>query len=857
MSFLVRLRASSSARWRPCCLVLALVPLLIVSSPVQAQETRAVTGQVLTPDGNSLPGATVRIERSENGNEGPLGDQTNANGNFRIEGVPTGEHDLVASFVGYQTFRREITVGPDTSPLTIQLEAQTLALEGLTVTSQKRVQEVQEIPAAVSSYEGDFLDDIGVQQFDRFSDFVPGLQVQIQSPNNPGFVVRGITSDDGDARVQPRVSVYQNGVSISKSRGSVVELYDLERVEVLKGPQGTLFGRAAQIGAVNIIQHRAENTQSLRIEGGIGNENERYFTGHVNAPIVENQLFLRVASLYNRRDGVVSNKTGDALNGKETFASRGSLRWLPTDGTVVDVIANYQRDTPPGTSFKSGSFAPPAGTTDPATAAAMGPDPVLEDDDLFLDRTVWDVTLLVDQALSSNVTLNSTTAYREFDSLERFDADGTAAPALQFDEDAEGKQFSQEVRVTYESTGRFSGFGGANFFWEDGSQRVPFRTDERSFAALLNPDVPLVQDNGQPTLIPSIPNPETGDQISLKESHQEAYTNYGSTTAAEVFLDGTVDVTEALSVTAGLRGTFENMTGEYEVTNSETPGRLGGLTGASPNNLFAPTGGRLSESDTFWSAVGRLAADYAITEDINSYATLSRGRRPNVIEVDEDGANILDAETVWSYEAGIKGISLNDRLEYSLSGFAYDYSNFQTSVTELNDEGEFVSRPRDSGKASALGLETSVRAALTEDVTVFSNYAFIDATFDDTDEDGDPQELAGNQFRLTPRHSVSGGVNVDYSITPQVNAFLRPSVRYKSKVYFEEENSENISQDGYAVVDVRGGLNVRGIRIEGYVENVLDKEFIIDGGNTGAAFGTPTFIAGDPRFFGVRVSATF
>ncbi|WP_259068575.1 TonB-dependent receptor domain-containing protein [Salinibacter ruber] len=252
-----------------------------------------------------------------------------------------------------------------------------------------------------------------------------------------------------------------------------------------------------------------------------------------------------------------------------------------------------------------------------------------------------------------------------------------------------------------------------------------------------------------------------------------------------------------------------------------------------------------------------MAADYAITEDINSYATLSRGRRPNVIEVDEDGANILDAETVWSYEAGIKGISLNDRLEYSLSGFAYDYSNFQTSVTELNDEGEFVSRPRDSGKASALGLETSVRAALTEDVTVFSNYAFIDATFDDTDEDGDPQELAGNQFRLTPRHSVSGGVNVDYSITPQVNAFLRPSVRYKSKVYFEEENSENISQDGYAVVDVRGGLNVRGIRIEGYVENVLDKEFIIDGGNTGAAFGTPTFIAGDPRFFGVRVSATF
>ncbi|WP_263788047.1 TonB-dependent receptor [Salinibacter grassmerensis] len=850
--------SSFPTRWLPpFCLFIALASLVVAASPARAQEQGTVTGQVLTPDGNSLPGATVRIAQSDEDGVDPLGDQTNANGNFRIEGVPAGEQELVASFVGYRTQRRDITVGPDTSPLTIRLEAQTLALEGLTVTSQKRIQEVQEIPAAVSSYEGDFLDDIGVQQFDRFSDFVPGLQVQIQSPNNPGFVVRGITSDDGDARVQPRVSVYQNGVSISKSRGSVVELYDLERVEVLKGPQGTLFGRAAQIGAVNIIQNRAENTQSLRLEGGIGNENERYVTGHANVPVVEDKLFLRVASLYNKRDGVVSNKTGDPLNGKETFASRGSMRWLPTDGTVVDVIANYQRDTPPGTSFKSGSFAPPEGTTDPSSAAAMGSDPVLEDDDLFLDRTVWDVTLLVDQALSSNLTLNSTTAYREFDSLERFDADGTAAPALQFDEDAEGKQFSQEVRVTYESTGRFSGFGGANFFWEDGSQRVPFRTDERSFIALLNSDIPLVGEDGQPTLVPSIPNPETGNSVELKDSHQEAYTNYGSTTAAEVFLDGTVDVTEALSVTAGLRGTFEDMTGEYKVTNSETPGRLGALTGASPNNLFEPTNGRLSESETFWSAVGRLAADYAITDDINSYVTLSRGRRPNVIDVNEEGANILDAETVWSYEGGIKGISLNDRLEYTLSGFAYDYSNFQTSVTELNDEGEFVSRQRDSGKASALGLETSVRAAVTEDITVFSNYAFIDATFDDTDEDGETQELAGNQFRLTPRHSISGGVNVDYSITPQVNAFLRPSVRYKSKVYFEEENNENISQDGYAVVDVRGGVTVRGIQIEGYVENVFDKEFIIDGGNTGAAFGTPTFIAGDPRFFGVRVSTSF
>ncbi|WP_084696339.1 TonB-dependent receptor [Salisaeta longa] len=845
----------------PLDITKVLLPLLLffvlAPRPAAAQETGTITGQVRTAAGRALPGASVIVQGTTSGRGVPLGDQTNATGYFQITGVPYGEQTLIVTFVGYRPYRETVTVDGDMPALSIRLQEQTLRLEGLTVTSQKRIQQIQEVPIALTSFQGDLLDDLGVQELDRFAAYVPGLQVQIQSVNNPGFVVRGITSDNGDSRIQPRVSVYQNGVSISKSRGSVVELYDLQRVEVLKGPQGTLFGRAAQIGAINIIQNRAENTRSGRIELGTGTENERYLTGYLNTPLVKDRLFVRVAGIYNKRDGFIENVTGDALNGKETFASRLALRWLPTNSTVVDVIANYQRDTPPGTSFKSGTFAPPGGTTDPNGIAAMGADPVLADDDLFIDRTVWDATVLVDQALSARWTLNTITAYREFDSLERFDADGTAAPALQFDEDAEGQQFSQEVRVTYESPGRFSGFGGLNFFWEDGFQRVPFRTDERSFIALLNPNVPLVDENGQPVLIPAIPNPQTGAPIPLKASHEEAFTNFGTTTAAEAFIDGTVDVTDALSLTAGLRGTFEDMTGAYEVTNSATPGRLGALLGAAPNNLFAPTNGRLSASETFWSAVGRVAADYAITEGINAYATVSRGRRPNVINVEADGANILDAETVWSYEAGFKGLQLNDRFEYSLSGFIYDYSNFQTSVVELDENGEFINRPRDSGEASAMGLETEARFAIADGVTVFGNYALIDATFDETDAQGDPQELAGNTFRLTPRHSAAGGVNVDYAITPRVNAFLRPSVRYKSKVYFEEENEENISQDGYALVDVRAGVTVGRFRVEGYVENLFDVEYIIDAGNTGGAFGVPTFIAGPPRFVGIRLSGRF
>ncbi|MEM9751583.1 MAG: TonB-dependent receptor, partial [Pseudomonadota bacterium] len=127
-------------------------------------------------------------------------------------------------------------------------------VEEIVVTTQKREQSLRDVPVNITAYSGDFLDRIGVQQFDELADFVPGLEIQEQSPNNPGFVIRGITSDSGGADVEPRVSIFQDGVSISKSRGSFVELFDLERVEVAKGPQSTLFGRGALIGGINIIQ---------------------------------------------------------------------------------------------------------------------------------------------------------------------------------------------------------------------------------------------------------------------------------------------------------------------------------------------------------------------------------------------------------------------------------------------------------------------------------------------------------------------------------------------------------------------------------------------------------------------------
>lgn len=836
--------------------ILLLLSILTASLSVSVtaqNATGSLEGTVVSGSGERLPGATVRVEGRE------IGRSTNAQGTFRFERIEEGTYTLIFSLVGFDSKTAEVTIrAGETASMRVELAQSLLMLDDLMVTAQKRSQSIQEVPISITSLSGDFLTETNIQEFDAFSAYVPGLEVQIQSVNNPGFVVRGITSDSGDSRVEPRVSVFQDGVSISKSRGSIVELYDLERVEVLKGPQGTLFGRGAQIGAVHIIQNKPTNQLAGELTVGGGSERERLLKGFINAPLVDQKLFARVAGIYNVRDGFIDNISGGDLNGKETFAMRGSLRYLPTDNTIIDLIGNYQKDTPPGTSFKSGTYAPAGGSLDPNSFADME-----RGDDLFIDRTVWGLTLLGEHQLGGGLSLNSITAYREFDSFESFDADGTAAPVLWFAEDAYGEQFSQELRLNYDGGGRFEGFAGANYFWEDGYQRVPFETDERSFFALLSPFlsdfgvpfVPLVNPDGSANLSVST-NPLTGQP--LKTFHEEESTNFGQQSAFEIFADGTFQVTDKLGLTAGLRFSYEDATGAQEIPVADSPGSLGAILGVTPNNLFAPTDGRQSRSETFTSVIGRLIANYEFSPNTNVFASFSRGRRPNVINVSASGSTVLDDEIVLSYEAGLKQLAFNNRLSFDLSGFYYDYSNFQTSIAELTPDG-LVTETRDTGEATAYGFETSTRFNISRDLSIFGNYGYISATIDDTDSDGNPQELAGNRFRLTPEHSFALGANLSHMIGSDTRLFIRPSYTWKSQVYFEEDNEPGIEQGSYGLLNLRAGVDLFSDRLEiaFYGKNLLDEEYIIDAGNTGGAFGIPTFIAGPPRFAGVQMTASF
>ncbi|CCH53781.1 TonB-dependent receptor [Fibrisoma limi BUZ 3] len=827
------------------------------------QSTGTITGTIRSASGETMPGVTIVLDDSR------LGTTTDESGRYLLRNVPSGQHSLQASFVGFQTFRQTVTVN-GTERLDITLTDNPSQLSEVIVSTQKRAESILDVPIAIAAVDGNFLKRQRIQELDVLSNYIPGLQVQLQSPNNPGFVIRGVTSDDGDSRAQARVSVFQDGVQISRSRGAVVELFDMERVEVAKGPQGTLFGRGAQIGAVHLIQNKARNNQSGEVLLSYGNYNSLYAQGFINQPVVKDKFFVRVAGVASQRDGFIDNISGGTLNGKGTYAGRLALRYLPGTRSTLDLLVNYQYDDYPGTSFKSGRYAPRGGTTDPNTAADLE-----QGTNLFTRRKVFGTTLLWNQQLTNRLTLNSISAYRWFNSHENFDADGTAAPALFLAEFANSRQWSQEFRLNYQNEGRFSGFAGVSVFSEDNAQRVPLITDERSLLALYTtvinqsvpavPVIPIVFPDGSPnlTLTSAVLNSLLPPQVPrplppLKTRHEEAYANFGKNTAYEIFADGTYQLTSRLSLSAGIRGSYENQTGGYQADPAAVPSLIGLLVNNYPNILSRPTQGRYSVTKDYFSAVGRLVLDYKIGNQ-KAYASISRGRRPGVIQVSAIDTTLLRPEIVMSYEIGYKGATLANRLQYDLAAYFYDWNNFQSTSIVLQ-QGQLRALSTDAGSARSIGAEIGLRYNVFRNSLLYGSYSYIDGKFNDTDREGRQQQFAGNRFRLTPMNQVALGADLNFPVQSRFSIYFRPNYTYKSKVFFENTNQANLVQEGYGLVNLNAGVEFGSkprVMVGFYGKNLLDQQYIIDAGNTGNAFGIPTFIAGPPRFVGAELRVSF
>jgi iron complex outermembrane receptor protein len=805
---------------------------------------------------------------------------------------------------------------------------QATQVDEVIVTAQLRAQDPIEVPFALTAYSGNFLEKLGVQDFEELSAFTPGFLVQNQSPNNAGFVMRGITSDSGAATAEPRVSVFQDGVSISKSRGSYVELFDVERVEVAKGPQSTLYGRGALIGAVNIIQNKAEvGDYDAAARAGFGNYDYRMVELMLNAPIGDTAA-IRFSTRMKTRDGYVENLLGGPdYDSVETKAFRLSGAFEPSETLRIDLVGNYQTDNAAGTSFKSMAYTPQdpttgavLGTREPWTGAALTPGGAFDGGkSLGLDREVWGVTGLVRWGLSDSLTLNSTTAYRQFDSYETFDADGVSLPLLTAAEDAHGEQTSQEFRLNYDNGGRFSGFVGAGYFHEEGYQRTPTQFDERMILAQLQGALDGSATLTLPNTLPAAAYPTVAQSIitalltplgagalagpitaNLKPAHIETPINSSELDSFDVFADMTFKVTDRLELTGGLRYTRDDKTTGYAssvqsrsilggllaiqtgaVPPAQIPALLGGLANPAAVNLPAtllplfgltaqPTAnngdftyGDLKDDGVTW----RLNARYALSDDASLYANYARGRRPKVLSPNGPAAPLgpvtfteIDAETVDSYEIGAKTALMNRALRLEGAVYVYNYENFQTTV---QNGTQFV--VTNAGKAEAYGFEGQVNWDVNDQLELFGTYGYNHSRFKAGIYDG-------NHLRLSPDNRASIGLIWSQPVTGG-RIQVQPTYTWQSQVFFDDNNdrvdlqARNLVpdrivdevQESYGLVNLRIRYIPDGANwsVEAFGDNLTDEKFIKDAGNTGDALGMPSFIAGEPRMYGVNVSLRY
>ena len=729
----------------------------------------------------------------------------------------------------------------------------------IVVTAQKIEQRAVDVPITISAITGDRIRDLGVSDLDELSNYIPGLNIQEQSANNPGIVIRGITSDSGSAQQAPRVTLYYNGADISRSRGSYQAIYDVERIEVIKGPQATLFGTASAVGAISIVSARPKPGFSGEVNASYGNFDATTLGGFVN--LGSDTVAGRVAFEWKKRDGYVRNLAAgqDDLYDQDQLGVRGSLRLTPTDRFTADLILTYDRQRNSGTPFISGTYPTASGPANPFGDAALGGSPLSESvlglAKLGLRRDVYDANLTLDWQVADDWTITMVNAYRDFDSLEVFDADGSAAWYLEFAEDAKGWQYNHETRFSYNSD-RFRGSFGWNAFIEDGSQAVPFSSEEGIFlqcAARLIPGLPCIAPDGS-VAAAAATGILTGGLASAIP-YSSTFGNIGKNQSYSVFADATWMPSEALEVTAGIRALIEKRRSGYY---ADVPGSV--LTGGPsliPGQV--DTGGQTFYSeDSFQAFLPRFNILYRFGDGINAFATVSKGRRSPTVNLSARATatgpvpNVgqVAAENVWNYEVGLK--VARGGLSGSLGVYYQKYDNFQVSV--IQSDGTTITQS--AGTASNLGVEAEARLAVTPWLTLFGNVGYIDGGIDDKAANG---VFAGDRFRLQPEWQAAAGFTIDAPLGGGMRFFATPTITHRSKIFFEVPNNPLISQDAVTLVNARAGVSFADDRFEiaGFIRNATDEDYLLDAGNTGGAFGIPTFIPAEPRLYGVQVVGRF
>ncbi|MHA6766885.1 TonB-dependent receptor [Sphingobium ummariense] len=704
-------------------------------------------------------------------------------------------------------------------------------ISDIVVTAQKRAESVQDIPIAVSAIGGAALAQRGATDLTAIASTVPGLNVSEQV-GQARLTLRGIGVDNISTGAESSVAFNQDGVFFSRSAAALASFYDVERVEVLRGPQGTLYGRNATGGSVNILTNRP----TFSTKGGISLTYGNYDTVNAEAYYstgLSDKVAVRVAGQIQNHSGYGRNRlTGADVDDKHSQAVRGQLLFEPTEQLTILIGADYYNQKDRSNTYH---YFGPAGFTaagDPVTPTGLllggfdpGPRNVASVRNPSNSAEFWGARADISYELTDNLTLRSLSAYRSSDFVVESDLNPIGVNLFPIDFGETSGEYSQELQLNLD-TDSHKLVVGAFYMHEniDGFIRGPL-----NLRAVGGPDL-FVQGF------------YSGGRLK--------------TDAAAVFAQDSYSVTDRLRLTLGARYSWEKK-------------RVADQSDFNFDDLYDPANGprgQVHRADKNFNAfTPKIGVDFDIADKTMVYASYSKGFKAGTFNLGSAGP-ALDPEKVDAYEIGLKSTLLDGHLRANISGFYYDYSDLQVGKVQ----GQLLVL-ENAAAAEIYGIEGEFTLEPVRDLIVGVNASWLHARFkryvtadqarpggdgSTRDENGVPAfDLAGNALPQAPNYTIDLSAQYSFDV-PGGALTIRGESFWSDRVFFSPFNLNYMSQPAYDVQNAYVTYRTdSGLRLTGFIRNIGNETIRASGQVATTLLGSPVLgFVKPPRTYGLTVA---
>jgi len=640
---------------------------------------------------------------------------------------------------------------------------ETKTLEALTVTAQKTEENVQEVPISISVFDEFSLSDKNIDTLADISRYTPGLEiVGYGTSDKYSPSMRGMYSD-----YTTRSSVaglYIDGVPVTGNTGYDVNLLDIERIEVLKGPQGTLYGKNTEVGVINVMTKKPNNETRGKIQANLAEDNKQELSFHTSGAIIKDKFYVGIAGKHYEKEGFIKNyNTGEMVDDREHNYGKINLRYTPSDNLEFSLISSLVK-------YDDGAQSGGLKANKPRTVG--------NDLDAYNKSSILQNSFNITYTINDKLTLTSTTAHRNYNEKNGNDWDYSNNYSRRFHTFADStyKTISEELKLNYENDTLKLVSG---IFYENGDVNIDRKTDSW----------------WRPTITQSLSDIQS-DSLG-------------------VFSHLTYDVNDKLSLLGGLR--FDNEQKTYKDATQSID---------YDEDEISP----------------KIGLTYDLSKNMMSYATIAKGYRTGGFNVmaPTGYSKTFNKETLYSYEVGLKGTSLDSRLIYDMAVYYMDIKDMQ--IDQYINVSSAIKT--NAAKATSKGIEASLNFQATNTINLFAGVSYNDMQFDEyKDVRGD---YSGNRSTFTPKYNFNLGVIYrapqGYYASADISGF--------GDMYLDTENK--YKRDAYELVNAKVGYESEEYDIYLYAKNLFDKEYHAEGHYNGAYS-----YYSEPREIGVQLAYRF